>query len=163
MSPPKTSGKLALPQSEISHLKHRYQSLHVTKVNTYALAFHWQGTNENLKPLLLAAHQGTLRFPRWVRRDRRLWCSIISDVVPVEPSTVYQWEHPPYSGHYDGKRSIAKTNLWQAVNLHAASFFARHEQHILYPPDQPGPSRSHPSTGPRPAFLVTRHGDPGWV
>jgi Gly-Xaa carboxypeptidase len=26
------------------------------------------------------------------------------DVVPVEPSTVDQWAHPPYSGHYDGER-----------------------------------------------------------
>ncbi|KZT27873.1 Zn-dependent exopeptidase [Neolentinus lepideus HHB14362 ss-1] len=59
-----------------------YQSLRVTRVNTYALVFHWQGTNETLLPILLTAHQ---------------------DVVPVEPSTVDQWEHPPYSGHYDGK------------------------------------------------------------
>lgn len=25
------------------------------------------------------------------------------DVVPVEPSTIDQWLHPPYSGYYDGK------------------------------------------------------------
>ena len=24
------------------------------------------------------------------------------DVVPVEPETVDKWEHPPYSGYYDG-------------------------------------------------------------
>jgi len=29
--------------------------------------------------------------------------SYISDVVPVEPSTVSQWTHPPYSGHFDGE------------------------------------------------------------
>ncbi|EKM49935.1 uncharacterized protein PHACADRAFT_188329 [Phanerochaete carnosa HHB-10118-sp] len=29
-----------------------------------------------------------------------------TDVVPVEPSTVSSWVHPPYSGHYDG------TYLW---------------------------------------------------
>ncbi|KAJ7876836.1 hypothetical protein B0H13DRAFT_1632025 [Mycena leptocephala] len=57
-----------------------YSSLRVTKVNTYGLVFHWQGSTP-LKPLLLTAHQ---------------------DVVPVDPSTVDQWTHPPYSGHYDG-------------------------------------------------------------
>lgn len=25
------------------------------------------------------------------------------DVVPVDPSTVDEWEHPPYSGYFDGK------------------------------------------------------------
>lgn len=32
----------------------------MTKINTYALAFHWQGSDESLKPLLLMAHQGEL-------------------------------------------------------------------------------------------------------
>ncbi|KAJ7115872.1 hypothetical protein C8R44DRAFT_216220 [Mycena epipterygia] len=58
-----------------------YSSLRVTKVNTYGLVFHWQGSDTSLKPLLLAAHQ---------------------DVVPVDPETVDQWLQPPYSGHYDG-------------------------------------------------------------
>ncbi|KAJ6581406.1 carboxypeptidase S [Mycena capillaripes] len=57
-----------------------YSSLRVTKVNTYGLDFHWQGST-SLKPLLLAAHQ---------------------DVVPVDLDTVHQWIYPPYSGHYDG-------------------------------------------------------------
>lgn len=25
-----------------------------------------------------------------------------TDVVPVNPDTVDEWEYPPYSGHYDG-------------------------------------------------------------
>ncbi|KAJ7733233.1 hypothetical protein DFH07DRAFT_871009 [Mycena maculata] len=58
-----------------------YSSLRVTRVNTYGLVYHWQGTQTALKPVLLAAHQ---------------------DVVPVDPDTVNQWTHPPYSGHYDG-------------------------------------------------------------
>lgn len=33
--------------------------MRVTKVNTYALVFHWQGSNAELKPLLIAAHQGS--------------------------------------------------------------------------------------------------------
>ncbi|KAH9987512.1 hypothetical protein BJV77DRAFT_1070481 [Russula vinacea] len=57
-------------------------SLTLIKVNTYGLLYEWKGSDDTLKPLLLAAHQ---------------------DVVPVEPETVDQWEYPPYSGYYDGK------------------------------------------------------------
>ncbi|KAJ8586003.1 carboxypeptidase S [Rhizopogon salebrosus TDB-379] len=57
-----------------------YESLNVTKVNTYGLVFHWEGST-TAKPYLLAAHQ---------------------DVVPVEDRTVKDWEHGPYSGYYDG-------------------------------------------------------------
>lgn len=35
----------------------RYDKLKVTKVNTYGLVFHWQGSTD-AKPILLAAHQG---------------------------------------------------------------------------------------------------------
>ncbi|GHJ90046.1 hypothetical protein NliqN6_6448 [Naganishia liquefaciens] len=58
-----------------------YQHLSVEKVNTYGLAYEWTGSDESLKPLMLTAHQ---------------------DVVPVERSTVLDWEYPPFSGHYDG-------------------------------------------------------------
>ncbi|KAI6044288.1 hypothetical protein EDC04DRAFT_2940773 [Pisolithus marmoratus] len=57
-----------------------YAKLKVTKINTYGLVYHWQGSTK-AKPFLLTAHQ---------------------DVVPVDPTTVSQWIHPPYSGHYDG-------------------------------------------------------------
>ncbi|KAH7908955.1 hypothetical protein BJ138DRAFT_1128023, partial [Hygrophoropsis aurantiaca] len=57
-----------------------YEQLNVTKVNSYGLVFHWQGSTA-AKPFLITAHQ---------------------DVVPVEPSTVSQWKHDPYSGYYDG-------------------------------------------------------------
>ncbi|KIK60455.1 hypothetical protein GYMLUDRAFT_168042 [Collybiopsis luxurians FD-317 M1] len=59
-----------------------YSSLTVTRVNTYGLVFHWQGSDDSVKPLLFAAHQ---------------------DVVPVDWSTEDQWIHGPYSGLYDGK------------------------------------------------------------
>ncbi|KAI5987097.1 hypothetical protein EDD15DRAFT_1509304 [Pisolithus albus] len=58
-----------------------HAELELTKVNTYGLIFVWNGSNEGLKPLLLAAHQ---------------------DVVPVEPTTVDKWTHPPFSGYFDG-------------------------------------------------------------
>jgi Gly-Xaa carboxypeptidase len=60
---------------------HRHSTLRLTKVNTYALAYHWEGSDGSLKPILLAGHQ---------------------DVVPVDPDTISAWPYPPYSGHYDG-------------------------------------------------------------
>ncbi|KAF8963426.1 hypothetical protein BDZ97DRAFT_1661730 [Flammula alnicola] len=60
-----------------------HSTLKLTKVNTYGLYYEWKGSDASLKPLLLAAHQ---------------------DVVPVDPTTVDQWTHPPYSGFFDGKR-----------------------------------------------------------
>ncbi|CDO72068.1 hypothetical protein BN946_scf184962.g11 [Trametes cinnabarina] len=59
-----------------------HQHLQKTHVNKYALVYHWQGSNDSLKPALLTAHQ---------------------DVVPVEPLTVDEWHHPPFSGFYDGE------------------------------------------------------------
>ncbi|KAL4076563.1 hypothetical protein V8B97DRAFT_2102693 [Scleroderma yunnanense] len=59
-----------------------HSTLELTKVNIYGLIYVWKGSNSPLKPLLLAAHQ---------------------DVVPVEPTTVDQWTHPPFSGYYDGE------------------------------------------------------------
>ncbi|KAI9440734.1 hypothetical protein H4582DRAFT_2074521 [Lactarius indigo] len=59
-----------------------HETLTLTKVNTYGLLYEWKGSDDSLKPLLLAAHQ---------------------DVVPVDPKTVDQWKYPPYSGHYDGE------------------------------------------------------------
>ncbi|USP81528.1 hypothetical protein yc1106_08802 [Curvularia clavata] len=59
-----------------------HAKLQLEKVNTHGLLYTWTGTNPSLKPNLLMAHQ---------------------DVVPVPDSTVKQWTHPPFSGHYDGK------------------------------------------------------------
>lgn len=35
-----------------------HESLKLTKVNTYGLFYEWKGSDNTLKPLLLAAHQG---------------------------------------------------------------------------------------------------------
>ncbi|KAI0277860.1 carboxypeptidase S [Russula aff. rugulosa BPL654] len=59
-----------------------HKSLALTNVNTYGLLYEWKGSDDTLKPLLLTGHQ---------------------DVTPVNPETVNKWEHPPYSGYYDGK------------------------------------------------------------
>ncbi|KAI0831872.1 carboxypeptidase S [Trametes gibbosa] len=69
-----------------AYLEQRFPLLHKnlrkTHVNKYALVYHWQGTNDSLRPALLTAHQ---------------------DVVPVEPLTVNEWQQPPFSGFYDGE------------------------------------------------------------
>ncbi|KAH7913034.1 hypothetical protein BJ138DRAFT_1146880 [Hygrophoropsis aurantiaca] len=69
-----------------SYLETRFPRAHAslrrTKVNTFALVYHWQGSDDTLKPLLLAAH---------------------SDVVPVNPATFDDWINPPYSGYFDGE------------------------------------------------------------
>lgn len=57
-------------------------SLQLEKVNTHGLLYTWPGRDPSLKATLLMAHQ---------------------DVVPVPDSTVKQWTHPPFSGHFDGK------------------------------------------------------------
>lgn len=54
----------------------------VEKVNHYGLLYTLKGLDSDLEPIILMAHQ---------------------DVVPVNPSTVDQWTHPPYSGHFDGE------------------------------------------------------------
>lgn len=51
-------------------------------VNTHGLIYTYKGSESDLKPLLLMAHQ---------------------DVVPVPNETVSAWTHPPWSGYYDGK------------------------------------------------------------
>ncbi|KAF2021073.1 peptidase family M20/M25/M40 [Aaosphaeria arxii CBS 175.79] len=58
-----------------------HETLQLDKVNTHGLLFTWPGTDAALKPTLLMAHQ---------------------DTVPVEKSTINQWEHAPWSGDYDG-------------------------------------------------------------
>ncbi|KAI0629265.1 carboxypeptidase S [Trametes polyzona] len=58
-----------------------FSTLEVTKVNTYGIVLHWQGSDEGAQPVLMTAHQ---------------------DVVPVDPATLKDWIRPPYSGFYDG-------------------------------------------------------------
>lgn len=59
-----------------------HKSLSLEKVNTHGLLYTWEGSDASLKPTVLMGHQ---------------------DVVPVDESTVAQWEQPPWSGAYDGK------------------------------------------------------------
>lgn len=37
-----------------------FETLKVTKVNTYGIVLHWQGSDKAALPVLMAAHQGEL-------------------------------------------------------------------------------------------------------
>ena len=73
-----------------------HSTLKLEKVNTHGLLYTWEGSDNDLKPTVLMAHQ---------------------DVVPVPESTVEQWTYPPFGGVYDGEyiwgrgASDDKTNL----------------------------------------------------
>ncbi|KAG5655690.1 hypothetical protein KAF25_009189 [Fusarium avenaceum] len=68
-----------------AYLRSEFPTLHeaikLEKVNRYGLLYTWTGSDSSLKPTVLMAHQ---------------------DVVPVPESTVSQWNHPPFSGEFDG-------------------------------------------------------------
>jgi carboxypeptidase PM20D1 len=49
-------------------------------INQYSLLYTWKGTQLDLPPVLFAAHQ---------------------DVVPADPATLDNWEHPPFSGEIE--------------------------------------------------------------
>lgn len=62
-----------------------HQKLKKEVVDSHGLLFTWQGSEPELKPLMLMAHQ---------------------DVVPVEPSTVSSWKHDPFSGFIDEENQL---------------------------------------------------------
>ncbi|CAF3566390.1 hypothetical protein FGSG_03967 [Fusarium graminearum PH-1] len=51
-------------------------------VNKFGLVYTIQGSDKDLQPILLTAHQ---------------------DVVPVDKETLDEWDYPPFSGYYDGR------------------------------------------------------------
>ncbi len=62
-------------------LESLYPRVHATLereiISDASLLYTWRGSNPELKPVLFAAHL---------------------DVVPADPSTLDQWEHPPFAG-----------------------------------------------------------------
>ncbi len=54
-----------------------FRELEVEAVGDYSLLLRWPGSDPDLSPVLFTAHM---------------------DVVPVEPGTVQDWQHPPFAG-----------------------------------------------------------------
>ena len=81
----------------------RHTNLIKTTVNLYALVYHWQGSDDSLKPILLTAHQGVLCNKRNCSFSPE---ALLADVVPVEPTTIDTWDNPPFSGLYDGEWDV---------------------------------------------------------
>ncbi|KAK6331331.1 hypothetical protein TWF730_004413 [Orbilia blumenaviensis] len=59
-----------------------HEKLAMEYINGYGLIYTLKGSNEDLKPILLLAHQ---------------------DVVPVSNETLDEWDHGPWSGDFDGR------------------------------------------------------------
>ena len=54
-----------------------FAQLEVQTVNDYSLLMRWPGSDPGLAPILFTAHM---------------------DVVPIEPGTEDDWQHPPFAG-----------------------------------------------------------------
>jgi len=61
------------------------ENLSKETIANYSLLYKWEGTNKELKPLILCAHM---------------------DVVDVEKETLNEWKHEPFSGE------IAEGKIW---------------------------------------------------
>ena len=72
-----------------SFLEVAYPSTHIElkrePVNDYSLLYTWQGSDAELKPILILAHM---------------------DVVPVKQDTIAKWTHPPFAG------AVADGHVW---------------------------------------------------
>ncbi|KAI6104447.1 hypothetical protein EDD16DRAFT_1714744 [Pisolithus croceorrhizus] len=74
-----------------------HAELELTKVNTHGLIF------QRIKVLSLSFHSCFgVRGVEWSIVLTYLFVVWLADVVPVEPTTVDKWIHPPFSGHFDG-------------------------------------------------------------
>lgn len=96
---------------------HKHAALE--KVNTHGLLYTLEGSDKDLKPLVLMAHQ---------------------DVVPVLPDTLDKWTYPPFSAHFDGEflwgrgSSDCKnqlTSVLQSVEALLAQGFKPHRTILL--------------------------------
>ncbi len=73
-----------------------FSELQVETVNRYSLLIRWPGTDPMLKPILFTAH---------------------TDVVPIEPGTEDDWQHPPFSGSVTQGRIHGRGTLDDKVGV----------------------------------------------
>lgn len=73
-----------------------HKSFKLTKINTHGRLYSWKGSEEDLKPLLFMAH---------------------SDVVPIDSTTIEEWIHDPFSGHFDGDFVWGRGSIDDKSNL----------------------------------------------
>lgn len=62
------------------HRRHHDDRVTIDTINRFGLVYTITGSDKNLAPILLTAHQ---------------------DVVPVDNATQGKWEYPPFEAHYD--------------------------------------------------------------
>lgn len=73
-----------------------FAELEVETVGNYSLLLRWPGTDPELAPVLFTAHM---------------------DVVPVEPGTVEDWQHPPFAGVVADGRVYGRGTLDDKMGL----------------------------------------------
>ena len=73
-----------------------FSKLEVETVNEYSLLLRWTGSNAALAPVLFTAHM---------------------DVVPVEPGTEKDWQHPPFAGVVADGRIYGRGTLDDKVGV----------------------------------------------
>ncbi|PVH75171.1 carboxypeptidase S [Cadophora sp. DSE1049] len=125
-----------------------HEKLKVEKVNTHGLLYTWQGSNPDLKPTTLLAHQ---------------------DTVPVPVDTIPAWDHPPWSGFYDGQyiwgrgSSDCKNQLIATLetveHLLSANFSPKRTLLLAYGFDEE--TFGYHGAGNLSAVLHSRYGDDG--
>tara|TARA_R110002110_G_scaffold405241_1_gene624267 strand:- start:103383 stop:104759 length:1377 start_codon:yes stop_codon:yes gene_type:complete len=67
-----------------------FAQLSVEVVSDYSLLLQWQGSDPDLPPVLFTAHM---------------------DVVPIEPGTEADWQHPPFAGMIENGRIFGRGTL----------------------------------------------------
>ena len=65
--------------SDFSEQRFRHSTLHLTKVNSYGLVYEWKGSSSLMKPILLAAHQGS-------SDHTQKWSTVVCLTFPLKMS-----------------------------------------------------------------------------
>ncbi len=73
-----------------------FSTLEVETVNQYSLLLRWPGSDPSLPPVLFTAHM---------------------DVVPIEPGTEQDWQHPPFAGVVADGRIYGRGTLDDKMGL----------------------------------------------